>query len=128
MNNNSEEFEKVEEFLKKDVFSDESLKTNKELGKLVEHLKNAQKRYHQEKVQDQEIKDFEANRKLRKIFSWSTFGFMCAYIIIALVILVFIGFEPLGEISGIPLATFISTIPASMALFGWILKGLFSQK
>lgn len=77
-------------------------------------------------------RDLEAKRELRQKLSWATFIFMCVHILIILGIVIFCKTkydtpEMINSYSAI-LRPLIYTSIASMALFGWILKGLFPKE
>ena len=74
---------------------------------------------------EEDIEDIKLAREERKKYANKAFLFMCIYIaIVGVLIAICVGFSFCFLLST-PLAVLISTIPASMALFGWVLRGLF---
>ena len=75
---------------------------------------------------EEHIKDIQSNRNERTKYARNAFWFMCIFVIvvIGLVVCVSLG---ICSLEPIPLTALITTMPASMALFGWVLKGLFSK-
>ena len=89
----------------------------------------------QKRLQKHEIKNLKQNRKMRKRYASWAFYFMVVYSAIGLTvfmcILIYILYlgdqgNKSAEALSLPLAALASTITASMVLFGWVLKGLFS--
>ena len=76
--------------------------------------------------QKQEIKDLKANRELKKSYAYKTFCFLIIFNLLILIFIISVGLGCLN-ISSVPLTSLVGTIPASMVLFGWVLKGLFSE-
>ena len=80
-------------------------------------------------LQKNEIKNLKQNRKQRKKYAQDTFDFMKCYVkIVGLLIFIIIILGGLGILKNVPswpLSAMASTIVASMALFGWVLRGLF---
>ena len=83
---------------------------------------------------NEDIKEIQSAREERKKYANKTFRFLCIYIGIVIGVVV-VGSLVVGSLDAvrydkdflesIPLTILIGTIPASMALFGWVLKGLF---
>lgn len=88
-------------------------------------------RYLKEDIDEQkateEIADLKDNRILRNRLSYGTFFFMVA-INISCFFTVYLTLSSSVEISATALSILNSSSPASMVLFGWILKGLFQSK
>ncbi len=99
--------------------NEEDIEQDQKHHRKAEELENVAK--------SEKIEDSKAARKQRATYALFTTIFMCIYISIVLVMLVYIGLE-IMTLPAIPLAALISTIPASMALLAWVLKGLFSSK
>lgn len=76
---------------------------------------------------NQQIENLKSDRKLKEEFSRETFVFMKWYIVIVGVILLALVACEI-QLQALPLTALIGTIPASMALFGWVLRGLFPSK
>ncbi len=75
----------------------------------------------------EKIKDIKLERELRENYADKTFKFLiCFNIIYFILIECIIYFK--HEVHSWVLVSIIGTIPASMALFGWVLKGLSPQK
>ena len=72
---------------------------------------------------EEDIKDIQIVREERKKYANNAFGFMCIYVVVVIAITIWVSFGL--SLPSTPLAVLISTIPASMALFGWVLRGLF---
>ena len=89
---------------------------DKELEDSIEHV-----------LKKEELEELKSIRQLRERFAKNTFCFMCLFTGLVLIIVLFTGMEFL-KLQAIPLASLIGTVPASMALFGWILRGLFPTK
>ena len=88
--------------------------TNLELS--VNKLRRKEQLENEDMEEDKKRK--KSIRQLKKHLSWATYAFMCIYTILIFIILIFVE-KNLNEL--------IYTIPFSMALFGWIPKGLFSE-
>ena len=77
----------------------------------------------------EQIKEIKIIREERKKYAIKTFRFLWIYISTVIAIMLADGLVAVcyGKdlLDVISLATLIGTIPASMALFGWVLKGLF---
>ena len=71
----------------------------------------------------EDIKDIQIAREERKKYANKAFWFMCIYVVVVIVIAIGASFSL--SLPSAPLAVLIGTVPASMALFGWVLKGLF---
>lgn len=104
----------------------EELKHTVQIFDDVEFRKSFKHQKRQEK-----IKNIQQNRKMRRQYAFWAFIFMIAYSVVTL--FVFVGIVYFGnknssaaEFPNLPLAALASTITASMVLFGWVLKGLFS--
>ena len=71
----------------------------------------------------EDIKDIRIAREERKKYANRAFWFMYLYVGLVIAITIWVSFGL--SLPSTPLAVLISTIPASMALFGWVLRGLF---
>ena len=71
------------------------------------------------------ILDSRINRKEKVKYALWTFRFMVFYIVIVIFIVVWVTLCDRLEIQPAPLSTLITTIPSSMVLFGWVIRGLF---
>ena len=91
-------------------------------GREEDFSKDFKKSELEHKRAEEDIKDIQIAREERKKYAKNAFRFMYIYIGF-IVITVWVGFGL--SIPSAPLAVLISTIPASMALFGWVLRGLF---
>ena len=78
---------------------------------------------------EEDIKERQSFREEREKYAIKTFRFLWIYISTVIVIVVagpvVASYYGKDFLESIPLAILIGTIPASMALFGWVLKGLF---
>ena len=71
-------------------------------------------------------KRLESLIKLREKYAQKSFTFMARYATATVIIVVANGLE-IMDVGSTPLAALVGTISASMVLFGWVLKGLFSS-
>ena len=81
------------------------------------------------KLINERIQDIKIVREERKKYANKTFQFLWRYISTVIVIMVVGSLDAVRYdkdfLESIPLVILIGTIPAAMALFGWVLKGLF---
>ena len=84
---------------------------------------NRQKKLEQEQAEEH-IKDIRTHRNERTKYARNAFWFMCIFVIVVIGLVVCVSFG-ICSLEPIPLTALVTTIPASMALFGWVLKGLF---
>ena len=94
-----------------------------------ENLASENRAFGKARAKKVEIENISAQSliELRKEYAKKSFAFMSRYTVLAAMVLIASGLGIL-DINVTPLAAFISTIPASMVLFGWVLKGLFDAK
>ena len=97
-------------------------------GLLEERIKQFEKR-NSKSLEEAHTKTEDANRKLRQEYAPKVYNFMFRFSIsmacVAIIFIFLVGFECLS-VSAVPIATaLVGVIPASMVLYGWILKGLF---
>ena len=96
-----------------------------------QRIKNAreEERILENQRAEEDIKERQSIREERKRYANKTFRSVWIYVGIVIGIVVVDGVIAVcydkDFLESIPLVTLIGTIPASMALFGWVLKGLF---
>ncbi len=79
-------------------------------------------------LQDEAIKDLQQDREQRKVLSYALFGFMCFYMLVALVIVFCCGFSWM-RLSDMVLITLLTTTLADViGIFGFVAKYLYHNK
>lgn len=79
-------------------------------------------------LQDEAIKDLQQDREQRKVLSYALFGFMCFYMLVALVIVFCCGFNWM-RLSDMVLITLLTTTLADViGIFGFVAKYLYHNK
>lgn len=79
-------------------------------------------------LQDEKIKDLQQDREQRKILSYALFGFMCLYMVAALVVVFLCGFLIMylsDTILGILLTTTLADV---IGIFSFVVKYLYHSK
>ena len=79
-------------------------------------------------LQDEKIKDLQQDREQRKILSYALFGFMCLYMVAALVVVFLCGFRIMylsDTILGILLTTTLADV---IGIFSFVVKYLYHSK
>ena len=103
--------------------------TQKSVSDIDEDSKSEADESNESTLEKENIIDIQSVRAERKKYANKTFWFLWIYISIVIVIVVagpiVASHYDKDFLESIPLTMLIGTIPASMALFGWVLKGLF---
>ena len=77
---------------------------------------------------DEEIKDLQQDREQRKYLSYALFGFMCVYMLIALVIVLCCGFGWMFLSDKVLITLMTTTLADVIGIFGFVAKYLYHNK
>lgn len=77
---------------------------------------------------DEEIKDLQQDREQRKYLSYALFGFMCVYMLIALVIVFCCGFGWMFLSDKVLITLMTTTLADVIGIFGFVAKYLYHNK
>ena len=102
--------------------------TQKSVSNIAEDSKSEADESSESTLEKERVKDKQSVREERKKYASRTFWSLWIYIVIVIGVVVADGVSTIFKkdfIESIPLATLIGTMPASMVLFGWVLRGLF---
>lgn len=76
----------------------------------------------------EEIEGLKQDRKQRKIFGYCIFGFMCAYMAAAMVVIYFCGFGKMKLSNEIVITLIGSTLIEVIGIFNFVARYLFHKK
>lgn len=111
---------------KKSEFSDEMAVQESSLDEEGKAMFAALQKKNQ--LQDEKIKDLQQDREQRKILSYALFGFMCLYMVAALVVIYLCGFSIMylsDTILGFLLTTTLADV---IGIFSFVAKYLYHSK
>lgn len=77
---------------------------------------------------DEEIKDLQQDREQRKYLSYALFGFMCVYMLIALIIVFCCGFGWMFLSDKVLITLMTTTLADVIGIFGFVAKYLYHNK
>lgn len=77
---------------------------------------------------DEEIKDLQQDREQRKYLSYALFGFMCVYMLIALIIVFCCGFGWMFLSDKVLITLMTTTLAGVIGIFGFVAKYLYHNK
>ena len=100
--------------------------------KLIKNTRETKRLEIENQRAEEDIKERQSFREEREKYANKTFWSVWIYVGIVIIVVVADGLFAVycdkDFLEAIPLATLIGTVSASMVLFGWILKGLFSYR
>lgn len=101
---------------------DNEISIDKESAVIVELYKKKVERL------DEEIKDLQQDRTQRKYLSYALFGFMCAYMLIAMIIVFCCGFKWMALSDKVLMVLLTTTLADVIGIFSFVAKYLYHNK